>query len=307
MSTIRSLTAPLIFGVALVLQGCFGSSSDSNPAATSDDSAAEEEAIGSVVFEEDSDLADPDVMWFDEGDISPSSLATAPINTMGWRRELLSLDKTIEITIENPQGEIPTADVTVTAEASGLLHLWACGDSMLVRYAKDFEDTGVRSLYFERVRDRGPRHRGWKLMALSGVLIESPGTTRSIHSIRVQADGVDETITGVTELIRRGDVMKLPAGSEVTVTVDTGDATDQVFLHLRHFRRRLELASNGDGTFTGVYVTERRSGPRHAVIDVLSEATLFDDEAPYDNLAWGYPYVVEGGDEGGDQGGGADQ
>jgi hypothetical protein len=293
MTTTRSLAASLLFGGTLVLQGCFGSDSDSNPAAATDEPADQEEAINSVVFEEDADLADPDVMWFDVDDASPSEAAAAPIATHGWRRELLSLDKTIEITIENEQGEIPTADVTVTAEASGILHLWACGDSTQVEYLKDFENTGVRSLYFERVRDRGPRHRGWALMALSGVLIESPGTTRNINSVRIQAAGVDETVTGVEELIRREDVLRLPGGSEVTITVDTGDETDQVYLHLRHFRRRLALQSNGDGTFTGTYLTTERGGPRHFVVDVLSEGTLYDDEAPYDNLAWGYPYVIE--------------
>ncbi len=283
----RTLAAPAIFAIALLLQGCFDS--DSNPSSATDDPATEEEAIGSVVFEEEAGLADPDVMWFDEDSDSP---ATAPINTHGWRRELLSLDKTIEITIENPSDGVPTADVSVTAEATGILHLWACADSALVHFGKDFANTGARSMYFERVRDRDERHRGWKLMALSGVLIESPGMTRAINSVRLQSGDVDETVTGVTELVRREDVLRLPAGAEVTVTVDTGDASDQVFLHLRHLRRRLPLESNDDGTFSGTYMTGPRPGPRHIVVDVLSEGTLFDDEIPYDNIAWGIPYVM---------------
>jgi hypothetical protein len=33
-------------------------------------------------------------------------------------------------------------------------------------------------------------------------------------------------------------------------------------------------------------------GPRHAVVDVLSHDTLYDDTAPYDNVAWGFTYLV---------------
>jgi hypothetical protein len=28
------------------------------------------------------------------------------------------------------------------------------------------------------------------------------------------------------------------------------------------------------------------------VIDVLSHGTLYDDEAAYDNVAWGYTYLI---------------
>jgi hypothetical protein len=136
-------------------------------------------------------------------------------------------------------------------------------------------------------------HRGWKLVAMSGVKIESEGTTRQLNSVRVESEGVDETFTTVEDLVRLANILRLPAAREVTVTVDTGDATDHVFLHVRRARLRFELRNNGDGTFTGSYVTGSVPGPRHAVIDVLSDGTLMDDEEPYDNVAWGIPYVIE--------------
>ena len=288
---------------ALLLQGCFDSDSSTAPA---DDATADEQGIQNVIDVEESAWTDPDVRWYDDDDAGP---AAAPIATDHWRRELLSLDRTITITIERPDGEVPTAAVTVSADAIGLLHLWTCGDDTLDHLTKDFDDHGVRSLFFSRSRpdERTLAHRGWKLEAMSGVLIESGGTTRSISAVRLQSGDVDVTIDNVTDLVRIENITRLPAGAEVTITASTGDATDSVFLHLRHHRRRLELTNNGDGTFSGTYLAGGRRGPRHIVVDVLSEGTLYDDEAPYDNVAWGIPYalIVDGDDgTGGDGTGG---
>jgi hypothetical protein len=109
--------------------------------------------------------------------------------------------------------------------------------------------------------------------------------------VRIQAGG-GRTITNVTDLVRVFGVLALPPAVEARVTVTTGDASDQVFLHLRYRRARLPLVSNGDGTFSGRFFTGEEPGPRHLVVDVLSEGTLFDDEAAYDNVAWGIPMRV---------------
>jgi hypothetical protein len=185
----------------------------------------------------------------------------------------------------------------VTKELSGVLHL-SDGLDPPTEAKKSFEDVAVRSLYFER---RGPPHvhpwRGWKLKAISGAAIASPGATRTIHSVRVQAENVDETITNVSDLVRIHDLLTLPPNSEVTLTVETGDATDAVFFHLKRNEVRMELASVGDGTFTGTFVTTKRNGPHHVVVDVLSHGSLFDDTAAYDNVAWGIPYLIAGTDD----------
>jgi hypothetical protein len=260
----------------------------------------DEQGIQNVIDVEESAWVDPDVRWYDDDDNGP---AAAAINTHHWRRQLLSLDRTTQITIERPDGELPTAAVEMSADATGLLHLWACTEGELTHLTKDFDDHAERSLFFTRSRpaDRSTSHHGWKLVAMSGVLVESENTTRQIQSVRLQAGDVDETIVDVTELVRLENITRLPIGTEVTITATTGDATDSVFLHLRHLRRRLELTNNGDGTFSGTYMTGGPRGPRHLVVDVLSEGTLYDDEALYDNVAGGVPYaLVVDGDDGTD-------
>jgi len=287
MSHLRTSHLALLVGM-VALQGCF----DSSPNSASDDVAVEEEAIQSVIFEEEGELTSTDVLYYQDENDGP---AGAPINTVRWHRQLLDLERSVSIEIHNPSGEIPTADVAIHADATGLLHLLVSDGDSLHRIAKDFSDNGVRSLLFEKSRvsanaDDRWFHRGWKLVAMSGVAIESPGTTRAIHSVRLQAGDVDRTFQNVTDLVRIGDITVLEPATLVTVTVDTDDATDHVFLHRRHMRSRIEFMNNGDGTFTATFETDAHQGPRHFAVDVLSDGTLYDDQAPYDNVVWGIPY-----------------
>jgi len=283
----RTLTVAVMFAATMSLHGCL--SSDDSTAGV-DDASTEELAIESVALQEMGEYTDLDPRFYatDESDLPES----APISTVRWRRELVSFDKTIEITIHEPGDEPATADVTLTGESAGLLHLWAWENDDVLKITKDFADVGTRRLVLQKIRDRAHPHRGWKLVAMSGVEISSPRTTRQIRRVRVQAGRVDETFTNVTDLVRVGNLLHLPNESEVVVTVETADATDAVFLHIRHERRRVELENNGDGTFTGRYRIGAGRGPRHAVIDVLSHGTLYDDEAAYDNVAWGYTYLI---------------
>lgn len=283
----RSLATVLVATAAIALSGCLNANDSS-----SGGSSLDEEGIQNVIFEEMGAYADPDVRWYD--DEEGAGIARDAIDTYRWRREVLSFERNAVIEIERPEGEAPTAFVTVTGEAIGLLHLLTVSGDEAMRYTKDFDDIGTRSTMLQRVRTNRPttRHHGWQLIAVSGVEIASTEATRRIESVRIRTDGVDETITGVSELVPLADLLHLPVNAEVTVTVTTGDATDSVWLHYRHRGWRRPLESNGDGTFTGVFLTGERSGPRHIVVDVLSHGTLFDTEEAYDNAAWGIPLIV---------------
>ena len=285
MRSHRALAATAFLASLSFVPGCFDA--DNSPSGADD----EQQAVEYVVSDEEAPLADADVIYWDD---AADGAAAAPIATTAWRRELLSLDRSIHVDIDDPDGEPAVAHVTTEWDATGILHLLVAGDSSRTEYRKDFEDLGRRQLVLERVRRTAARNRGWRLVALSGVSIASPGSTRHIGSVRIQAGAVDATITNVTDLIRVADVLSIPPGAEVLVTVDTGDASDQVYLHLRHRHARMALASNGDGTFSGRFVAGEIAGPRHLVVDVLSEGTILDDTAPYDNVAWGIPWRIEG-------------
>ncbi|MFN8178171.1 MAG: hypothetical protein U0167_09590 [bacterium] len=294
MRTHRPVTAAAFVSAALILPGCFDSSS--SPVGPGNDSTDD----SAIRFEMDQQaaLTDPEVFVYDTG----TPVSGAPIATDTWRRQLVTLDKTIQITLNYPQGEPPTANVTVQANASGILHLFV-RTGELGEFTKDWSDQGVRSLFFRRgnasgdssaddAKGNGERGRGWRLVSMSGVLAQSPKTTRHINSVRIQDGDIDRTITNVTDLVPIEDLISLPPNTTATITVDTGDATDQVYLHLRWRQARLKLVGKGDGTFSGAFETGPRGGARHLGVDVLSQGTLFDDTAPYDNIVWGIPYRV---------------
>jgi hypothetical protein len=268
-------------GAALVLPGCF----DSSTSPTGPGGSTDEQAVRSV-FDQQSALTDPDVFVYGE----PGNASSAPIATDSWYRQLVTLDKSIQVLLDYPQGEPPTASLTVQFDASGILHLHTSSGEV----TKDWSDHGVRSAFFRRGNESPihPRARGWQLVSLTGVLIQSPSTTRHINSVRIQAGDVDRTIANVTDLVPLEDLLALPPSTVALITVDTGDATDQVFLHLRHRQARVQLTGKGDGTFSARFETGFERGPRHLGVDVLSQGTLLDDTAAYDNIAWGIPYRV---------------
>jgi hypothetical protein len=277
-------------GATALLSGCFNS--DTGPSSeTAEDQAAIQAAL--IEDEDATEYSSVDLFSYADPADGPSA---APIATVRWRREVQEVIRNSRIVVERTDTGA-TADVFVTGQVLGLLHLWADEGDAFALYDKDFANDGARHMVFvrERVSDR---HRGWRLAALSGVELPSPRTTRNINSVRVQAGDVDETITDVTQLVRVQDLIQLPADAAAEITVDTGDASDAVFLHFRRLHRT-EMTNNGDGTFSARMPVSGGRGPAHFVVDVLSDGTLYDDEAPYDNLAWGIPFLVPDPRDGG--------
>jgi len=196
------------------------------------------------------------------------------------------------------------AGKSILLDALGLA-LGARADSGLVRgewIRKRLADTSVRKAVF--VRHKVEREGGedvedgfrdgwtrWRLRAISGAEITSDGGTRVIESVRLQVgDRIDVTVTDPLELQVRSELVRLPAGTPVHVTVETADPTDVVVLYARWGRMRLRRMD--DGSFQGRFLTPRLDGLRHLAVNALSRGTLFDDEAPYDSKAWALPYVV---------------
>ena len=186
MRRIRFVAGASLLAGAALLTGCLNDS-DSDSTTNSED-VQDESAIQERLEFDIPEYATADVFLYGE---EGTGAGRAQIETLRWWRELVNLDKTIEITISKPGDGPKTANVAITCDASGILHLLACADSTINPFRKAFENTAVRKLYFER---QGPPtfrpRRGWKLKGLSGVLAESPGTTRQIHSVRIQSGDV---------------------------------------------------------------------------------------------------------------------
>ena len=288
--------------VAALLAGC----GDDEPATmieTGTTATDDEAAIRSSVEMNDEILGSTQFMGEDEAiDLSAAGFGKtlAEINTVRWWRTPDSIERSVEIEFSGGDSIPRMANVTVTVDVEGTLHLLAApDDSTRVKYEKPFDAGSIRYAVFERRERGGPRprherHRGaWKVTQISGASVESEGTTRQIQSVTVAGESETFTITDPLALVAVGDLPAFHRGEDVTVTVATGDAADQVFLHSKG--HRLQFESNGDGTFTGTWHVPRGQGDpiRSVKIDVLSHDTLLDDVAPYDSRAWVLSYRVE--------------
>ena len=227
-----------------------------------------------------------------------------------WRRILWGQTKrSIDIDVHplDLDHPYPYANVTVTDTLTGDLHLikkggpgnWSWSDKPITEVAR-------RSAYFERRRPVDSSQRGWDLIEVSGLLIESLPTTREIDWIHIASTrtGYDTTITQsyITGCTLIGNLLTFDEEDSVTVTVYTGDPTDSVYLHaysrlfphLFHVRRG--FVNNGDGSFTGIWVTPQlklgASPYRHAAIDVIKHGAL-DGDDPYDSKIWGVIYRIK--------------
>jgi hypothetical protein len=232
-------------------------------------------------------------------DNSPTALDTgggfAAIRPMFWWRTIRSVTRTFDTQFMNPDslGRPTLAVVSVHRRLQGSFNILV-GDSAsspdsILR--KPLDDRWERRLLLKRVRviDSTGTSR-WRIVGTSGVEVTSVNAHVAIQSLRVQAGPLDTTITDPLQLHRLRRVLLVPAGTEITVTVTTGSASDLVLLY--RWDHRFRFHNNGDGTFTFHWTTSDEPGLRHFGVNALSHGTLFDDAAPYDSQAWIIPFVV---------------
>src|SRR5688500_17368532 len=134
MQELRRLSAASVLAATTLLSGCFNS--DDSPSGPSDENSDDEAAIEASIGEESAEYADSDLLVW--GEDTAGGATRDAINTLRWWRELLKLEKSIDITIHR-DGPPSSADVVVTTDASGVLHLVSGDDPEFERIHKDFE------------------------------------------------------------------------------------------------------------------------------------------------------------------------
>lgn len=294
--------SPVAVALMLVATGC-----DDSPLEVSQDEAA----IRQLIADE---LEYFTVNLFGEATeagTTPLGKALTQITPWQFGREILNVDRVIDIQINDPGDGPATADVTWNAEITGVFHI---RDTQPTAYSKDFTANAVRFATFQKVANTDMPRRGWRLTGISGTEVVSNPATIQIVSVNLSSTaGVDTTFTNVSELVNRENILTFAPLDTVTVTVTTGNVDDVVLLHHpawrtmqqdRHHIRRM-LTNNGDGTHSGTFVTRGlvwgtdaggnhmlRNPVRHFTVDVLSNGTIFDDVEPYDSVAWGTVYRV---------------
>lgn len=291
-----------ILGLALVaglLAGC-GKTGPSEPQGLAATPTAEDVSQVNAAVAANGDYVEEDVFESNEPtQLDPAGPGMAAIRPLFWWRTIHSVTRRFETQFLNPDsaGRPTLAIVTVHKRLLGSFNIVA-GDSAahpdsLLR--KRLDDRWERRLALVRVRADSAGRSMWRLAGTSGVQVTSAGATTRIQGVRVQAGALDTTITDPLQLHRLRRVLHIPAGTEVTVTVTTGNASDLVLLYRWHHRFRFH--NNGDGSFTFRWTTGTEGGLRHFGVNALSRGTLFDDAAPYDSQAWLFPFVVNRADD----------
>jgi hypothetical protein len=234
----------------------------------------------------------------DPTQLAPAGPGLGAIRPLFWWRNIRSVTRTFETQFTNPDslGRPTLAVVSVHKRLLGSFNILvgdstASPDSLL---RKPLDDRWERRLLLKRVHVDSLGNPIWRLVGTSGVQVTSRNAVTAIQSVRVQAGVLDTTITDPLQLHRLRRVLRIPASTEMTVTVTTGAPTDVVVLYRWHLRGRFH--NNGDNTYTARWTTSDESGLRHFGVNALSNGTLFDDAAPYDSQAWIFPFAVHAED-----------
>lgn len=296
------LTASLAAALLLVLglAGCGGNHEPTAP--EGDGSSADRAEVASVLAEtpevvEDGEFESDVAMSLDAG--AEGSLAA--VQPLRWWREYRRVERRFEFAFADTDstGRPRTAVVTVHKHLQGVLNVLA-GDppaegepvdtATVRRIQKPIQDHWVRRVLLHRVWREGMDRPRWRVVATSGVEVESRDHVTEIASLRIESAGVDTTISNplAFQFLRR--LVRLEPDTEVTLTVTTGNSADLVILYHRGGRHR--FANHGDGTHSARFRTSLFAGIRHFGVNALSRGTLFDDAEPYDSDAWLLPYVV---------------
>ena len=128
------------------------------------------------------------------------------------------------------------------------------------RIIKPLDKTLTRKVMLERLPIGAERL--WKVVAVSGAFVNTPGATTHIQSLRLQsASGVDTTITDPLGWFSVRHIIQFGTNDSVAVTVTTSRNDDPVFIHRWDWRHRLR--NNLDGTYSFKWVTSPWGGWRH--------------------------------------------
>jgi hypothetical protein len=283
---------------ALALAGCGRTTSSLQAPVGGGAPAGSDEAQVSAIVESNPDVVDEDVWQSLNAQSYDNSVGMAAIRPLRFWRNITSVERSVDTQFGEPDGDgRPTrALVTVSKHLLGTFNILAGAaeltDTTRARLSKPINDQWTRKLVFVRMPAPADSGRGrWHLVGSSGVDVHTRGGATRIQSIRIQSASLDTLITDPLELHRLRHVMLFQPGAPVTLTVNTGNASDVVLFYGRDARRR--FINNGDGTFRFEFPAGQFPGLRHLGVDALSNGTLFDDVAAYDSNAWMIAFAVD--------------
>ncbi len=304
----KLLLAVALLAVVGLVAGCGKTSSVNDPAATTRGaSSAEQAKVASTLSSEPALVEDglaesADVTSFDA---LPGTFTA--IQPLRFWRTITDVQRSFQFAFSDTDstGRPTRAVVVVNKLLTGTFNILTGvpGDSDSVTVIrKPLKDHWVRRILLRRVAaDSSEDQPEWRIVATSGVKVTSQNATTAIQSLRVQAPGLDTTVTDplAFQYLRR--IVRLNPGDQVTLTVTTLRNDNVVVTMI--FGHRVRFHNNGDGTYTATWTVPSWMGGGygaanigvpvlHFGVNALSHGTLYDDTAPYDSQAWVLPFLI---------------
>ncbi|HTO90825.1 MAG TPA: hypothetical protein VMJ70_06795 [Candidatus Sulfotelmatobacter sp.] len=219
-----------------------------------------------------------------------SSLEAAISPRFFWRTIVSAVPRlTFVFSDTDSVGRPRQADVLVTRRILGTFNILkaSSSDSTVLDSAnivhKPIDDIWLRHLRLRRFVLPGEANV-WRVVAASGIQASTQNGSTSITSVRVQATGVDTTVTDPLQLFQMVHCFQFAPGDSIVLTATTPRTDDVVLAYWTDHRERFR--SNGDGTYSFTIHLNAVLGYRYFAINALSHGTLFDDALPYDSMAW---------------------
>ncbi|MDD3804389.1 MAG: hypothetical protein PHW02_08415 [bacterium] len=245
---------------------------------------SDEENINDLILE----LRDVLMSTYETGEENED--VKSSITPLFWYRDVSqsdSIDYKIRIDVEGD-----SAHALITGIFPGVLNLYYVNDSLDTALCqKNFVDTLTRSVVFSRDTLK-EYHGGWRVAKITGAEISTENPpAMSIDSVKLFKEGViDTVITGIDLYFPRNEIISLPSGESIEVTLYSPDTTGFFYIHSAFRRSKL---SRGETFYFGTYRVPLIAGTYRVAFDGISEYSLLETDSVYSAYGWMLPYKSE--------------
>lgn len=199
--------------------------------------------------------------------------------------------------------------------------------ALVYRTRKQMGHEFTRVAHFVK-RNSDSKWRGWKLLDFSlvdGTSLARTDSNTAYSTMQIMKMVIQPSNGEAVEITdplayfqNRKNIFNFERGTEVMVTVTVRNsspapvifpqdtqATELVRLHFGRHRHMHDWGvkrfdwigqdENGDNVYQGIWTVRQRFGVHHAVIDVIDNGTIRDDDEaayPYNSVTWSTPYFV---------------
>jgi hypothetical protein len=286
-----------LVALAILINGCGKSTTAPNPPQSSDAAEVASTLVAAATLVDDG-------LAVDSTQVNAERLSPAPgiasiqaaIRPFTWWQRITGVARTWSFAWSDTDATAhPKFCVaTLTEHLTGTLVIVPASPSDstradTTRILKPIDKTLTRKVMLQRLALGLDRE--WRVIAVTGALVTTPGAITRIVSLRIRsASGVDTTLTDPLQWMSLRHIIQFGVNDSVTVTVTTVRADNPVYIHRWDWRHRLR--NNLDDTYSFTWVTSAWSGFRHFGIQAMSHGSIYDDKLPFDMMAWHLPFRV---------------